>query len=161
MTSMAYTPDLKAHDDCVFCRIAAGKIPCHKLYEDQRTVAFLDINPVNPGHALVISKTHAPTLFEMSDDDLAAVMAVVKRVARAVHRVCGPDGINLHQANGAGSAQSVFHYHMHVVPRRFRDNLIMNWELKAGDPADIAAVAEKLRSAVEAETQDLRLPMPA
>lgn len=158
MTGAACEFDLNTHDDCIFCRIVAGEVPCYKLYEDERTLAFLDINPVHPGHALVIPKAHAPSLLEVPDEDLAAVMIVVKRVARAVHWVCEPDGINLHQANGEGAAQSVFHYHMHVVPRRLGDGLVMNWDLKDGDLVEIAAMGDRMRPAVEFETRDLWLP---
>jgi histidine triad (HIT) family protein len=138
-------------DDCVFCRIAAGELPCFMLHEDDRVVAFLDINPVNPGHALVVTKRHSADLFETPDDDLQAVMPVVRRVACAVRRVLEPDGINLHQANGPGAAQSVFHFHMHVVPRRLGDGLSMNWPLRPGDKAALASVAEALRAVLAEE----------
>lgn len=138
-------------DDCVFCRIAAGEIPCFKLHEDDHVVAFLDINPVNPGHALIATKRHSADLFETPDDELRAVMPVVRRVARAVRRVLEPDGVNLHQANGPGAAQSVLHFHMHVVPRRLDDGLSMNWALQPGDEAALGAVAEALRAALAEE----------
>lgn len=135
-------------DDCIFCRIAAGEVPCFKLYEDDRVVAFLDINPVNPGHALVVTKRHSADLMETPDADLQAVMPVVRRVAQAVRRELEPDGINLHQANGPGAAQSVFHFHVHVVPRRMDDGLVMNWALKPGDRAELASLAARLGAAL-------------
>ncbi len=139
---------MSADPACVFCRIAAGTIPSHRLCEDARTYAFLDINPANRGHALVIPKAHAPDLVASDDADLAAVMATVRRVAAAIGKVVKPDGINLLQANGPGAAQSVLHFHMHVVPRRMGDGLAMNWGLKPGEPAELAALAAELRAAL-------------
>jgi histidine triad (HIT) family protein len=134
--------------DCIFCKIVAGAVPCFKIYEDDSTLSFLDINPVNPGHALIIPKRHSPTLFAVPDEDLRAIIPVVKRIAAAVQEELSPDGINLHQANGPGAAQSVLHFHIHVVPRRFGDGLIVNWELRPGDKAEIAAVAERLKRVI-------------
>jgi histidine triad (HIT) family protein len=134
--------------NCIFCKIVAGQIPSYKLYEDAHTLAFLDINPANPGHSLVIPKNHAPNLIASADDDLAHVMATARRVASAVEKTLKPYGINLLQANGPGAAQSVFHFHMHVLPRAKDDNLLMNWGLKPGDKAELAALAERIRGNV-------------
>jgi histidine triad (HIT) family protein len=132
--------------NCIFCKIVAGTIPSFKLYEDAATLAFLDINPGNPGHALVIPKAHAANLYASDDKDLAAVMATVRKVATAIEKTVKPDGLNLLQANGPGAAQSVFHFHMHILPRRNGDELKMNWGLKPGDKTEIAALAEKIRA---------------
>lgn len=132
--------------NCVFCKIIAGTIPSFKLYEDSATLAFLDINPGNPGHTLVIPKAHAANLYASADKDLAAVMATVRKVATAIEKTVKPDGLNLLQANGPGAAQSVFHFHMHILPRRNGDELKMNWGLKPGDKGEIAALAEKIRA---------------
>jgi histidine triad (HIT) family protein len=132
--------------NCIFCKIVAGTIPSFKLYEDAATLAFLDINPGNPGHALVIPKAHAANLYASDDKDLAAVMVTVRKVATAIEMTVKPDGLNLLQANGPGAAQSVFHFHMHILPRRNGDELKMNWGLKPGDKAEIAALAEKIRA---------------
>src|SRR5260221_6781999 len=126
-----------AEENWIFCKILAGTGPSFKLAEDARSFAMLDINPVNPGHALVLSKNHAATLPASRDEDLAAVIAAL-----------APDGINLLQANGPGAAQSVPHFHMHVVPRRLGDDLKMNWQLGASDRAALAAMAERLRAAL-------------
>lgn len=134
--------------NCIFCKIIAGQIPCHRLAEDEATLAFLDINPANPGHALVIPKNHAPNLIASTDEDLAAVMRTARRVATAIDQVVKPLGINLLQANGEGAAQSVFHLHMHIVPRAKDDELKMNWGLKPGDHKELAALAEKIRAAL-------------
>jgi histidine triad (HIT) family protein len=132
--------------NCIFCKIVAGTIPCFKLYDDAATLAFLDINPVNTGHALVIPKSHAPNLFESLDVDLAAVMSTTRKVAAAIEKTVKPAGINLLQANGPGAAQSVFHFHMHIIPRVQGDDLKMNWGLTPGDKAALAALAERIRA---------------
>ncbi len=134
--------------DCVFCKIVAGQIPCFKLCEDGETTAFMDINPANDGHCLVVSKAHHPTVFEIQPDVFAAVARTAARVARAVNRALKPDGLNLIQANGPGAAQSVPHFHVHVLPRRLGDELKINWEPTAGDRAGIAALAEQIRAAL-------------
>jgi histidine triad (HIT) family protein len=132
--------------DCIFCKIVAGAIPCFRLAEDASALAFLDINPASPGHALVIPKAHAPNLFESRDTDLAAAMALARRVATAIDRTLHPAGMNLLQANGPGAAQSVQHFHIHVVPRALHDELKMNWGLRPGDKAALAALAERIRA---------------
>ncbi|NLJ29075.1 MAG: HIT domain-containing protein, partial [Deltaproteobacteria bacterium] len=81
--------------DCIFCKIVRGEIPCAKLYEDDRVISFLDINPINPGHALVLPKNHYATLFEAPPEELHACIAVARQVARAIHRGMGADGLNL------------------------------------------------------------------
>ncbi len=139
---------MSADPACVFCRIVAGTIPSHKICEDARSFAFLDINPANRGHALVIPKAHAPNLVASDDADLAAVMATVRRVAAAIEKVVKPDGFNLLQANGPGAAQSVLHFHMHVVPRKMNDGLMMNWGLVPGDHKELAALAAEIREAL-------------
>ena len=131
--------------DCIFCKIIAGEIPCFRLYEDDETLAFMDINPANPGHALVIPKIHAEDLYAVPDRALAATAATAKKVAAAVAAAISPDGLNLLQANGPGAAQSVLHFHFHVLPRRRGDELKVNWGPKPGDVEAIGQVAEKIR----------------
>lgn len=132
--------------DCIFCKIVAGELPCFKLHEDQDTLAFMDINPLNEGHALVISKGHHVNLFETPDEVLAAVAAVVKRVARAIQEALAPDGLNVLQANGPAAGQSVYHYHVHVLPRRTGDDAKINWGLRPGDMARVEELAARLRA---------------
>ena len=129
---------------CIFCKIIEGQIPCFKVHEDENTLAFMDINPVAPGHALIIPKFHTPNIYEAPADRLAPVMATVSRVARAVRNVLEPEGINILQANGRGAAQSVFHIHFHVIPRYADDGLTMNWGLVPGDMTEIAGLASKI-----------------
>ena len=122
---------------CVFCKIVAGTIPCFKLYEDEHSLAFMDINPGNEGHALAIPKAHHPDLHAMPPALLGAVAQTAQRVAAAVQKALSPDGLNLVQANGKGAEQSVFHFHLHVLPRRIGDELKLNWGHRPDDMARI------------------------
>lgn len=134
--------------DCIFCKIVAGEAPCFKLYEDDRALSFMDINPFNEGHCLVISKNHATNVYETEDADLAACLIAAKRVARAVDKTIAPDGLNLLQANGSAAGQSVFHFHIHVFPRKRGDNAMLNWGQKPGDMKAIGALAERIKAAL-------------
>jgi len=134
--------------DCIFCKIIAGDIPSFKVYEDDKTLAFMDINPGNPGHALVVPKAHSANIYEVPLDDMAAAMATVQKVARAVRATLDPYGLNIVQANGPGAAQSVQHVHWHALPRAEGDELKLNWGLVPGDMDAIGALAERLRAAV-------------
>lgn len=140
-----------SNDDCVFCKIIAGDIPCFKVYEDEHTLAFMDINPANRGHALAIPRKHEPNLMDSTDETLAVTIAAARRVARAVQAAVEPDGINLVQANGPGAAQSVFHLHLHIIPRFEGDDLKLNWGVppKAGDMDEIKAVSETIAAHME------------
>lgn len=140
---------MQSDPDCIFCKIIDGAIPCHKVFEDDMTLAFMDINPAQPGHALVIPKHHAPDLYSTPEKWLTATALTAQRVARAVKSVLQPHGLNLLQANGPGAAQSVFHLHMHVLPRGRDDGLKMNWGLHPGDGDAIAALAARVRDAVD------------
>jgi histidine triad (HIT) family protein len=134
--------------DCVFCKIRDGQIPSMKIYEDGATMAFMDINPLNTGHCLVITKNHAATIWEAEVPDLQAAMVTAKRVATALREAVKPDGLNLLQANGAAAFQSVPHFHLHLIPRWVRDGKGFDWKLVAGDRPAIAAVGERLRAAL-------------
>jgi histidine triad (HIT) family protein len=136
---------------CIFCSIVAGAAPCHEIYRDDATLAFMDINPANEGHCLVIPKAHFGTVFEMPPEAFAAVASTVVKVAHAVNDELLPGGLNVLQANGALAGQTVPHVHVHVLTRRADDNLLINWDRermddKAADPARIAAIAKRLRS---------------
>ena len=136
---------MRRNPDCIFCKIVAGEIPSFTLFEDEATLAFMDINPASEGHALVIPKEHAPDLYAVSDEDLARTTVTAKKVAAALARTLNPDGINLVQCNGAAAAQSVMHFHVHVLPRVKDDGLAMNWGLKLGDIDAIGRLAERIR----------------
>jgi len=133
---------------CVFCKIVAGQLPCFKLHEDATTIAFMDINPVNPGHALAVAKGHWPTVDTIPVDMLADVAKTAHRIAGAVTRQLKPAGVNLIQANGVAAGQSVPHLHIHVMPRRAGHDVSLNWEQKPGDMKSIEAVYRKLKAAL-------------
>ncbi len=138
-----------SHDpDCIFCKIVAGELPCFEIYQNEQTLAFMDINPVNPGHALAITKEHWTDLHATPDAQLGATIATAKRVAGALQAELEPDGINLAQANGKGAAQSVMHFHMHVVPRRMNDDLKLNWGINPGDMDEIGALAKRIAARI-------------
>jgi histidine triad (HIT) family protein len=137
---------MKSDTECIFCKIVLGESPCFKLLEDENTLAIMDIFPANDGHCLVLTKEHYPTLFDVTAEAFAAVSGSVYRVARAVNEVLSPVGLNLVQANGPGAHQTVDHFHVHVLPRKLGDQLLLNWAATPGDHATIAAVAEKIRA---------------
>jgi histidine triad (HIT) family protein len=132
--------------DCVFCKIRDGQIPSIKIYEDERAFAIMDINPINTGHCLVVTKAHAPTVWDAEPADLQAAIAAAKKVAGALRTAVKPDGLNLLQANGPAAFQSVPHYHLHLIPRWNNDGKGFDWPLVAGDRAQIQAVGERLRA---------------
>jgi histidine triad (HIT) family protein len=132
--------------DCVFCKIRDGQIPSYKIHEDQRTITFMDINPINSGHCLVVTKTHAASLFEADIEDLQAVMATAKQVALALRDALKPDGLNLLQANGAAAFQSVPHFHVHLIPRWHNDGKGFDWKLVPGNREHIMKTGERVRA---------------
>ena len=131
--------------DCLFCKIVAGEIPSQRVDEDDRTVAFMDINPATRGHALVIPRAHAVNLLEIDPEDLAATALAAQRLARRAVEAFGADGVNLINSCGADAWQTVFHFHIHVIPRYKGDPLKLPWTPAPGDPAELAAAAELLR----------------
>jgi histidine triad (HIT) family protein len=131
--------------DCIFCQIVAGELPAQIVDSDDRTIAFMDISPASRGHALVIPRRHARDLLEVEPEDLAAVTVAAQRLARRMHERLGADGINLLNSCGAPAWQTVFHLHVHVIPRYEGDPLRLPWIPSAGDPDAIAAVAQELR----------------
>lgn len=136
--------------DCLFCKIIAGEIPAFKLYEDEETFAFMDINPANEGHALVVPKEHSKDLYSVSDAAIKASVVTARKVALALQKTVDFDGLNLLQCNGPAAAQSVFHFHMHVLPRRDQDELKLNWGPKPGDMEAIRQLAERIKANLQA-----------
>lgn len=130
----------------IFARIASGEVPSVAIYSDERTYAFLDINPASRGHALVIPRDEHPDLFSMPPDLLAAVAQTVQRVAVAIRAALSPDGINIVQNNGAASGQTVFHYHVHIIPRWDGDGALGLWEPRQADPSSLEATAGAIRA---------------
>ena len=102
--------------NCIFCKLVRGEIPSIKVHEDAQTLTFMDVRPASPGHTLVISKTHTPNLLEIAEADLLAVTLAVQRVAQAIQKALAPDGMRVSQFNGAAAGQTVFHYHVHIIP---------------------------------------------
>jgi histidine triad (HIT) family protein len=131
--------------DCIFCKIIAGEIPAQKIAEDERTVAFMDINPATRGHVLVVPRRHARDLLEIDDEDLAATILAARTIAQRVKDRLDADGVNLLNSCGSAAWQTVYHFHLHVIPRYEGDPLRLPWTPKEGDPDEIAAAAEELR----------------
>ena len=134
-----------AGDDCIFCKIIAGELPAEKVAENEHTVAFMDINPWTRGHALVIPREHSKNLYEISDDDLAATMAVAKRLAGTVRDKLGAAGVNLLNSCEAAAWQTVFHFHVHVIPRYEDDPLRLPGQPLQPEEGELARVARELR----------------
>jgi histidine triad (HIT) family protein len=136
---------LDTDPDCLFCKIIAGEIPGQIVDQDERTVAFMDINPATRGHALVVPRRHARNLLEIEPGDLAATAHAAQRLARRAVDRLGADGVNLLNSCGSAAWQTVFHFHLHVIPRYADDPLRLPWIPEPGDADEIAAAAEQLR----------------
>jgi histidine triad (HIT) family protein len=133
-----------ADPDCIFCKILDGEIPASIVDEDERTIAFMDIAPATRGHALVIPRAHATDLLSVPAEDLQAVALAARRLAGLVKERLGASGVNLLNSCGAVAWQSVFHFHVHVIPRYEDDPLRLPWVPGAGDQQEIAATAQEL-----------------
>jgi histidine triad (HIT) family protein len=131
--------------NCIFCKIIAGELPSQRVDEDERTVTFMDVNPATRGHALVVPRRHARDLLEISPEDLAATALAAQRIARRIQEQLGVDGVNLLNSCGEAAWQTVFHFHMHVIPRYHDDPLRLPWTPGPGDPDEISAAADLLR----------------
>jgi len=137
-------------EECIFCKIVRGEIPCFKIFEDERVLAFADINPITAGHTLVIPKKHAENLWEIPPEDFSAVQLAGKRIADALKKVLAPVGIACLQLNGRGVNQVVMHYHLHLIPRSGQEPPlpVSSWELKTGDMGAIGRLSERIAAAV-------------
>ena len=134
--------------DCVFCKIRDGQIPSTRVAEDERTLCIMDINPLNAGHCLVLTKAHASTIYEATAADLQAAVTMAQRVACALRDALKPDGLNMLQANGAAAFQSVPHFHLHLIPRWSGDGKGFDWALVPGQREHITKVGERIRAAL-------------
>ena len=133
--------------DCLFCAIVSGDIPSTKIYEDDRTYAFMDIAPASEGHCVVVPKTHSRDILEIDATDLHAVLDTGQRLAHRVTEVLGADGVNLLNNRGATAWQSVFHFHLHVIPRyvdKSRDRMQLPWIPEPGDLDAIGQLGAKV-----------------
>ena len=133
--------------DCLFCKIVAGELPATVVDEDERTLTFMDINPATRGHVLVVPRAHAADLLAVGEDDLAAVANAARRMATRAKERLRADGVNLLNSCGATAWQTVFHFHVHVIPRYRDDPLELPWKPQPGDPGEIAAAAAELSPA--------------
>jgi histidine triad (HIT) family protein len=135
-----------ADPDCLFCKIVAGEIPSHTVDEDDRTIAVMDINPWTRGHALVIPKEHSRNIYDIAQDDLAAASSAAQRLARQMRDRLSCEGINVVQSSEPAAMQTVFHYHLHVIPRYSDDGLKLAPHPQAAEHEELAALAEELRA---------------
>lgn len=132
-------------DDCIFCQISQGKAPCYKVHEDELTITFLDIFPATAGHLLIVTKEHFSDLFEASEEALARVASNSVRIAKALESIIQPDGLGVYQLNRPAAGQTVFHYHMHLIPQ-FDGKSISIHSKQQGDPEQLAALAEQFKA---------------
>ena len=131
--------------DCLFCKIVAGELPATVVAESERALAFADINPATRGHTLVIPRAHAEDVQDIAGADLAATIELAQQVAHAARERLGAEGVNLLNSSGAAAWQTVFHFHIHVIPRYEGDPLRLPWVPSPGDQDEIAAAAAALR----------------
>jgi histidine triad (HIT) family protein len=132
--------------NCIFCKIAAGQIPAHKILEDENCLAFLDIAPLAPGHALLITKKHFVDLTDIAPDVLAGISRHFPRIAAAVRKATGASGLNLLQNSGASSGQAVFHVHFHFIPRIDDDGLGYRWNAGSYQPGQAESILATIRT---------------
>jgi histidine triad (HIT) family protein len=132
-------------EDCIFCKIVEGEMPAEIIQEDEQTLAFMDINPWTRGHALVIPRAHSSNLYEVADQDLAQTMASAKRLAQRMRERLGCDGVNLLNASEPAAWQTVFHFHVHVIPRYQDDPLQLPTRPQEARQEELAEVAVELR----------------
>ena len=135
---------MPADADCLFCKIVAGEVPSTRVYEDERTIAFMDINPATRGHLLVVPREHTVNLLEIGDDDLAACARAARTMAGRVTERLHADGVSVLNSCGSAAWQTVFHFHLHVIPRYKGDPLRLPWTPAPGDRDEIAAAAREL-----------------
>jgi histidine triad (HIT) family protein len=132
-------------EDCIFCKIVAGELPSERVQEDEHTVAFMDINPWTRGHALVIPRSHSPNIYEVGDDDLRHTAIAAKRLALRIKERLRCDGVNVLNASEPAAWQSVFHFHMHVIPRYDDDPLELPVRPRQAEANELAGVAAEIR----------------
>ncbi len=133
--------------ECAFCKIIANQLPSVKLFEDDQTLAFMDINPSSDGHCLIIPRTHTPTFFDIEEGALAAVMRTAQKVALAIKKSLKPDGLRVYQLNGRIAGQIVDHFHVHLVPLREKEVAVRHG-FRAGDMERIKALGARIIAAM-------------
>ena len=135
-------------DDCIFCKIANGEIPSATVYEDSICRVILDVNPANKGHALIMPKEHFDNIYSMDAETAAKIFTIATEVAKAQKAELNPDGLNILQNNGEAAGQTVFHFHMHLVPRYIKDNVTMTWIPGKADTEELSALSKALRKRI-------------
>ena len=135
-------------DDCIFCKRANGEIPTATVYEDSICRVILDVNPANKGHALIIPKEHFDNIYSMDAETAAKIFTIATEVAKAQKAELNPDGLNILQNNGEAAGQTVFHFHMHLVPRYIKDNVTMTWVPGKADTEELSALSKALRKRI-------------
>lgn len=132
-------------ENCIFCKILAGEIPSTAVYEDDDFKAILDVNPAARGHVIILPKNHAANVYELPDEDASKIMVVAKKIATAIEKAYHCDGVNILQNNGEAAGQTVFHLHVHVIPRFKGDTVNIGW--KQGDmPEDLDAICKEIQA---------------
>lgn len=132
-------------ENCIFCKILAGEIPSTAVYEDDDFKAILDVNPAARGHVIILPKNHAANIYELPDEDASKIMVVAKKIATAIEKAYRCDGVNILQNNGEAAGQTVFHLHVHVIPRFKGDTVNIGW--KQGDmPEDLDAICKEIQA---------------
>ena len=132
-------------ENCIFCKILAGEIPSTAVYEDDDFKAILDVNPAARGHVIILPKNHAANIYELPDEDASKIMIVAKKIATAIEKAYQCDGVNILQNNGEAAGQTVFHLHVHVIPRFKGDTVNIGW--KQGDmPEDLDAICKEIQA---------------
>ena len=135
-------------DDCIFCKIANGEIPSATVYEDSICRVILDVNPANKGHALIIPKEHFDNIYSMDAETAAKIFTIATEVAKAQKAELNPDGLNILQNNGEAAGETVFHFHMHLVPRYIKDNVTMTWVPGKADTEELSTLSKALRKRI-------------
>ncbi len=135
-------------ENCIFCKIIAGEIPSTTVYEDEDFKAILDINPAARGHVVILPKRHAANIYEIPDEDAAKILPVAKKIATALRDAFGCDGVNILQNNGEAAGQTVFHLHVHVIPRFAGDDVRIKWT-QGVTPGDMEEIAEEIRTRIK------------
>jgi histidine triad (HIT) family protein len=141
---------------CVFCKIVKGEIPGYTIYEDEKVLAFLDIQPANPGHVLVVPKEHFSVLPQMPDDDVAYLFSVVKQISSVVFDVTGAEGVEIRQRNGQVAGQAVPHVHVHVIPRFQKDGVVTDWAPQKISEEEF----KKIQSALAGAAKNIKISKP-
>lgn len=140
--------------ECIFCDIIEGRAPAETVFEDDETLAFMDINPANPGHTLIIPKRHVRDIYGLDEEAAAAVMKVTVRVARAIKKALQPDGMNLVQSNERAASQEIFHFHMHIIPRWYGDGLRLARPPEVRRTMPIEEAAARIRREVSEDQEE-------